>query len=127
MEDQLISTLQIVGGFLAISALFAWVVIMLSGESNKVIEISHDEAIEWFSKNEHEKYKITFYRESGNVHRSTVSSGGAEGALDCVDKTFKRAGIEDFGITYRLGQLDFFRKDGAGHGKTVGGALIETL
>ncbi|WP_421331989.1 hypothetical protein [Aeromonas veronii] len=77
-------------------------------------------------------FQLTFYRQSGNVHRVVQVAGSRADVEDEIRKVFNRAGIRDqYMVGIRGNQIDYCRAfhnhRGSNEGKKVGGCLVSAL
>lgn len=80
----------------------------------------------------HGSYRVTVFRQSGNVHAETVMTGSASEALQVALSTFRRAKINAVNVGANTRQLLRFGRmyhdhRGRAEGKKVGSATIEVL
>lgn len=77
-------------------------------------------------------FQLTFYRQSGNVHRIVQVEGSRKEVESEIQKVFNRAGIRDqYMVSLRGDAIDYRRAlhnhSGSNEGKKVGGCLIAAL
>lgn len=77
-------------------------------------------------------FQLTFYRQSGNVHRVVQVAGSRVDVENEIRKVFNRAGIRDqYIVGIRGNQIDYCRAfhnhRGSNEGKKVGGCLVNRV
>ncbi|MNG74680.1 hypothetical protein D3C77_337020 [compost metagenome] len=124
--DQATNTLVALGGGLLI-ALIGW-----AFSSSKVKTQVVDSADAWARFEGVRSFQLTFYRQSGNVHRVVQVQGTRRDVEAEILKVFNRAGIRDqYMVGTRGNAIDYCRAyhnhRGSSEGKKVGGCLVTAL